>query len=154
MDYKSKYIKYKLKYLDLKKKMYGGMDVSQINSHLLSVVNETIFSDLYKKYLDSMTQRNFLEYQEDFKTHYLMNSLEHFQNNPELNKSQYILAETFGIENLNEFKKEIIKEKRLFNDITRSELCEANLPTTEGIIFMDGENGGKENYDPRNPDNT
>ena len=47
--------------------MYGGMDVSQINSHLLTVVNQTIFSDLYKKYLDSMSQGNFLQYQEDFK---------------------------------------------------------------------------------------
>ena len=75
-----------------------------------------------------------------------MSSLESFQNNPELNKSQHILANTFGIENLNKLKKEIIEKKRLFNDITRSELSVANCHTPEDILeIMDGENGGKEN---------
>ena len=153
MDYKSKYLKYKLKYLNLKK-MYGGMNfVSEINGHLLSVVNQTIFSNLYKKYLDSMTQKNFIEYQEEFKVSYLQNSLEPFQHNLELEKSQSVAEEFLGIEELNKLKKEIIEHKRRLNDITMHALNEGNLSEpVEERMPMDGENSDEENRDPRYPE--
>ena len=40
-----------------------------------------------------MTQKNFIEYQEEFKVSDLQNSLEPFQHNHELEKSQSIAAE-------------------------------------------------------------
>ncbi len=149
MDYKLKYLKYKLKYLNLKK-MYGGMNfVSEINGHLLSVVNQTIFSNLYKKYLDSMTQKNFIEYQEEFKVSYLQNSLEPFQHNLELEKSQSVAEEFLGIEELNKLKKEIIEHKRRLNDITMHALNEGNSQDMgDVVVFMDGDNSDPENVDP------
>tara|TARA_Y100000741_G_scaffold82759_1_gene60740 strand:- start:4361 stop:4849 length:489 start_codon:yes stop_codon:yes gene_type:complete len=162
MNYKKKYLKYKLKYLNLKK-MYGGMNFNllQINNNLLLAVNLEIFSNSYGEYLDTMSQKNFLEYQDDFKTTQSLNTLEYFENNITLNELQSRLEHSLGIEKLNQHKQEIIKQKRCFDDMTIRELHKANLPASEVMDTMDGEGQDDENGEgqddenlvPRNPDN-
>ena len=146
MDYKLKYLKYKLKYLNLKK-MYGGMNFN----YLITVVNEEIFSNLYKKYLDSMTAQNFSEYNDNFETTISLNTLENFENNCSLRFFQSVLEHSLGIEKLNQLKKSIILEKRRLNNITDTTLSQDNCPAEQrdSIQFMHGERTGKENYDLR-----
>ena len=69
IDYKKKYLKYKKKYLEAKK-VYGG---SNVWDALLTVVNKTLleqnkkeFLNLYKEYLNKMTNTYFEEYHEEF----------------------------------------------------------------------------------------
>ena len=94
-----------------------------------------------------------MDYVNNFETHYLTNTLENFEDHS-LKKKQDKLLEYVDVNYINELKKTIIKNIRMFKDITRSTLCLNNEIEHNNIVtFMDGVNEYSENLDPRNPDN-
>lgn len=150
MDYKAKYLKYKLKYLNYKKNknIHGGMipyDLNEINTHLLSVVNQEIFKSSYKHFLESIPRHSLINYIDDFQTNYLTNTLENFED-VSLKKKQDKLLEHVDINYINQLKKTIIKNTRFFRDITSSINSLDNHPIRNNVI-----NEYSENLDPRNP---
>ena len=156
MNYKEKYLKYKLKYLNLKK-MHGGMfsnSTDNISTYLLFVANQEIFKNSYKEYLKNMQINDFLCYIDLFDTQYFSGTLGYFNDNVSLNKQQYRLLEYINENDINELKKKILEDNRRFKDITRLILSQQNqeISNTEITTYMDGNTSDIENQDPNNPD--